>query len=522
MATTETALRAPAKADVNNAGTAPGFLVTFALALLAILIHGYHPSAEDGGLYLAGIKRVLDPTLYPHWGEFVSAHLRFSLFAPTIASLVRATSIGLMPVMLALHLASLWATLHACWLIAQHVTLRPEVRFGAVLSVALLMSIPVAGTSLILMDPYVTARSISTPGTLLAIACALRFIYEVNQNLPISWTSLALGLFSLLIAAAMHPLMAAYGFGCVLLLLCSSLESRRARLAALLLLCGLAIAIAGILQHFSLPQTPAYAAVAQTRAYWFIETWRWYELLGIIAPLILLFVYWTRPTPRTASAALAHMSVAAGITSILTAVLFARIHSGSYIVAKLQPLRIFQTIYMLLLIVLGSLAAQFLLKRVAWRWIFYTALLGGFMFWVQLQVFPGSRHLELPWAQPHNPWVRAFEWIRSDTPKDAVFAMDANYIYMPGEDAQNFRSIAERGALADLAKDAGIASIAPDLTQRWTQGVDAQRSLDAHWSPARIPALEALSATWVILSRSTSANLDCPYANERVKVCRLP
>jgi hypothetical protein len=58
----------------------PAVLVT-ALTFFALLVHGYHPYAEDGGVYLPEIKRLLDPGLYPHGAEFVVGHLQYSLFA---------------------------------------------------------------------------------------------------------------------------------------------------------------------------------------------------------------------------------------------------------------------------------------------------------------------------------------------------------------------------------------------------------------------------------------------------------
>ncbi len=67
-------------------------LVT-ALTFLALLVRGYHPYAEDGGVYLPEIKRLLDPGLYPHGAEFVVGHLRYSLFAPAMAGLVRETAL---------------------------------------------------------------------------------------------------------------------------------------------------------------------------------------------------------------------------------------------------------------------------------------------------------------------------------------------------------------------------------------------------------------------------------------------
>ena len=73
--------------------------------------------------------------------------------------------------------------------------------------------------------------------------------------------------------------------------------------------------------------------------------------------------------------------------------------------------------------------------------------------------------------------MQAFLWIRGNTPKDALFALDADYINAPGEDAQSFRAIAERSALPDYSKDGGEASIAPDLTAAWSIGQAAQRGL---------------------------------------------
>ena len=44
------------------------------------------------------------------------------------------------------------------------------------------MTLPAAGTSLLLVDPYVTARSISTPLGLLAIAGVLDIISDFRQS----------------------------------------------------------------------------------------------------------------------------------------------------------------------------------------------------------------------------------------------------------------------------------------------------------------------------------------------------
>ena len=83
------------------------------LTVYVLMVHGYHPYAEDGGLYVAGIKKLLEPELYPQWTEFVTEHLRFSVFAPVMAGLVRGTHLPLEWVLLGVYLGSVWATLFA-------------------------------------------------------------------------------------------------------------------------------------------------------------------------------------------------------------------------------------------------------------------------------------------------------------------------------------------------------------------------------------------------------------------------
>ena len=45
------------------------------------MILGYHPYAEDGGLYLAGVKYLLNPSLFPQMRQFVTAPLQYSALA---------------------------------------------------------------------------------------------------------------------------------------------------------------------------------------------------------------------------------------------------------------------------------------------------------------------------------------------------------------------------------------------------------------------------------------------------------
>jgi hypothetical protein len=59
------------------------------LTLLALLVHGYHPYAEDAGIYVAGIKLQLNPQLYPSSAAFLRPYLRLSWFSNWNAWLVR-------------------------------------------------------------------------------------------------------------------------------------------------------------------------------------------------------------------------------------------------------------------------------------------------------------------------------------------------------------------------------------------------------------------------------------------------
>src|ERR1700733_2332481 len=83
------------------------------------------------------------------------------------------------------------------------------------------MTLPIAGTSLMLMEPYVTARSFSTPCALLALAGMLEFLlprFEYGDWQTRQRRGLLLCCAALAGAAVMHPLMAAYAFGSVILL----------------------------------------------------------------------------------------------------------------------------------------------------------------------------------------------------------------------------------------------------------------------------------------------------------------
>ena len=59
----------------------------------AVLVHGYHPAVEDGELYLPGVKKALNPALYPFNGQFFLSHAHMTAFPNLIAASVRLTHI---------------------------------------------------------------------------------------------------------------------------------------------------------------------------------------------------------------------------------------------------------------------------------------------------------------------------------------------------------------------------------------------------------------------------------------------
>jgi hypothetical protein len=340
------------------------------------------------------------------------------------------------------------------------------------------------------------------------------------------WGRLVLAMIALCVAAAMHPLMAAYGFGCVLTLSATLPQRRGARMGAMLGLCGAALVVAAVLQTVAPAESPEYHSVVMSRYYWFLSQWHWYELVGLAAPLaILAAVAWRERGRGNTRAALAQMAVVTGSIAVIIAALFARADLQTHIVARLQPLRIFQQVYVVMILFVGALIARWTGRRPV-RWVAVFGLLAAVMWTVGRQTFPASAHLELPALsgtdQPVNAWVQAFEWIKASTPVNAVFALDADYITKAGEDAQGFRAIAERSVLPDYSKDGGEAAITPALTPAWAAGQSAQARLSERSDAERLAALTPEGAGWMVLERSASTSFPCDYANAAVKVCRLP
>ncbi len=96
------------------------------------------------------------------------------------------------------------------------------------------------------------------------------------------------------------------------------------------------------------------------------------------------------------------------------------------------------------------------------------------MLLIQRNAYANSPHIEFPGMKTKNDWVQALYWIRNNTPKEAVFAIDPRYITLPEVDQHGFRAIAERSVLSDYYKDSGAVSLFPLLADEWAHEQTAQ------------------------------------------------
>jgi hypothetical protein len=491
------------------------------LTAAMFLIHGYHPFAEDGGIYVAGTEYLLDATLFPHNTAFVTAHLHYSVFAYSLAALVRITHLRLEWVLLGAYTLSLWLMLYASLQVLQRCRFQPRAQLAGASLLAVWATLPVAGTSLLLLDPYLTARSLSTPLSLLAIAFALddwSSGRDGNRSLLTCMACLAL-------AALFHPLMAAYAVAMVISLRIVRLRSWP---RAALILAGVALIAATAAYLLAPPESPTVVAASVSRYYWFLSQWHWYELCGLIGPVVILtLLLVSHRDGRSPIVTLCRASLIVGIIATLTDLLYAHRDAPTHLVARLQPLRVFLLLYAIMTLLLAaSLTQRLLASRLSTqtRWLILSTVFllnACTLFYVQRMTFPASRHLELPWLTSANPWSQAFLWARNNTPTTALFALDADYITTSGEDAQTFRATARRSALPDFSKDGGEASITPSLAQLWQQGVTAQQDLSAQPDALRAARLRPLGVTWMVLHASAITRFPCPFDNGVVKVCRL-
>lgn len=480
---------------------------TLVLALLSpcvLLIHGYHPYSEDAAIYVAGIKKMLHPSLYTMDAPFVMSHARLSVFSHLLATVAYYLRLPLEPLLLFTYLASIFTFLYACRALAVRMFESESMRWTATCLAGICLTMPVAATALLVMDPYVTARSFSTPFTLLAVVACLDRSW---RRMGIWW----------LLTALMHPLMGIYLAAFLFVL--ALIDRRLWRIAIAVCIFGLLTCAIIFIATLHAPVSVEYREAVLSRGYYFLAGWRWFEIIGLGAPLLLLGIAAIKCGLHTTIGKLAATSVLIGSTAWLASFCFVH-QNGPYFLARLTILRTFHTIYVLGLVMLGGFLARYFITKRLWIGSMLLAAATTGMFLAQRATYPASSHIELPDATPANPWQQAFLWIRSNTPQNAVFAADASLLNSPGEDSQGFRAISERSVLMDN-KDEGVASLFPAIAGIWKQRRDAQLNLNTLNDQERLTRLRPFKADWVLLSAKATTSFLCPYRNAVVTVCQI-
>jgi hypothetical protein len=486
-------------------------LLTLFFTVLGLAVMGYHPGIEDDGVYLAAVKSNLNPALYPHDSDFFRVQLQATFFDTWVAWFVRWTKVPVAATEFLFQFATIALIVFACWQIARKLFSEARAQWAGVALVAAMFTLPVAGTALYLVDQHLHPRNVATAFILLAVWRILEG--EKWQAVPL-----------LLLSFLLHPIMAVMGISFCMFLTMVLLEPLPAWLQ-----CwrgagpGSMAAVFVPLGWIFEPPTSAWREALKTRASFFLYRWTWYEWLGALAPLVLFWLLWhaARKRGETLLARFALAVFLYGVFQLAVAMIILGIPALIRL-APMQPMRFLHLIYLFMTLVGGCLLGKYLLKTSVWRWAVFLVAINACMFVPQRLLFSGSEHLELPGRSSVNPWLQAFAWIRQNTPTDAYFALDPNYLAAPGEDYHSFRALAERSQLADAIKDTAVVTQVPELGEVWARQVRAQNG----WTRFQLADFERLKAqfgvNWVVVSYPQPAGFGCQWHNAVLSVCRIP
>jgi hypothetical protein len=476
--------------------------------VLGFLVMGYHPGLEDDGIYLAAVKADLNPALFPYNAKFFQLQLEATVFDGSMAHFVRWSGMPVAWAELFWQLISLFLILWAVKKIADRLFAEERARWGGVALVAAMFTLPVSGTALYMVDQHMHPRSLATAMILLAV-------WRILVDRP--WQSASL----LLVAFLLHPLMAAMGISFCFFLTLALRDSMHVRLRAWRN--SMAAFVFVPLGWVFEPTDPGWRKALDTRTYYYLFQWTWYEWLGALAPLLLFWLLW-RVARKRGDILLSRFALAVFAYGVFQqALAMAMLCSPSLVrLTPLQPMRYLHLVYFLFMLTAGCLLGKYALKRSVWRWAAFLLVANGSMFaWQQVQ-FSGSHHLEFPGRQPANDWLQAFGWIKEHTPEDAYFALDPYYMKASGEDYHGFRALAERSQLADAVKDAAVVTLVPELGPVWARQVEAQKG----WRDFQLADFERLKAEfgvdWVLVSYPQPGGIACRWHNRLLTVCQIP
>jgi hypothetical protein len=507
------------KSRFRNAGLLLG------ISVAAMAVHGYHPYVEDAEIYLPGIKKLLNPGLYAQNAGFFASHAGMTVFPELIAASVRITHLPFDWALLAWQFLCIVVLLLGCWKIGRLAFGEGPASWGGVALVASLLTIPVAGTSLYIMDQYLNTRSLSAAAVLMMVASAGERRY-VRAG---CW-----GVFT----AAVHPLMFVFGASFAAIHFAVRMLRRReggmgpqkvlARGVGVAALLPLGRSPLGLFP----PMSPVYHEALTSRQYFFLSRWEWYELLGMLAPFAI-FWWFGRIARGRKWCEMESLCRAVNLFGLLFALAsLLTIPAAFERFTLLQPMRYLHLTYVLMFVLAGGLLAEYVLRRHLWRWLLLFVPLCAGMLYAQREVFPATPHLELPGFSPNpaspNPWVQAFLWIREKTPLDAYFALNPEHMKAADEDQHGFRALAERSMLADNVKDSGAVTMFPKLAETWKEQTMAQAGWKNFGRADFARLKQVYGVGWVVLDSSSAAfenasgaGLTCEYRNARVEVCRV-
>lgn len=478
--------------------------------LIGFAVMGYHPGYEDDGIYLASVQSDLHPALYPHDAAFFKLQMQASAFDNTMAHFVRVTHISVAWAELLVQLLAIFLILWACQSIAARFFERPEVRWAGMAMMAAMLTLPVAGTAIYIADQHLHPRNLATAFILLAVD---RILAKKR------WHAVPL----LVAAFAMHPLMAAFGCSFCFCLAVVLMEPVYLWLRDMRLVFARGAAVAVPIGWIFQSPNPAWRKALDTRQYYLLSGWTWYEWLGAFGALFLFWLLMLLAEKR-GETLLSRFAFAILVYGVFQQVLaFVLLAPKSLIrLSSMQPMRYLQIIYCFLALFAGCLIGRYLLQKRVWRWAIFLLAINGGMLSAQEAELPASPHFEMPWTKPTNPWLQAFAWIRQNTPSDAYFALDPYYLAAPGEDYHNFRALAERSQLADGIKDTAVVILVPQLALEWNREVEAQTG----WQDFKLADFERLKSDfgvdWVLVSNPAQAGLACEWHNQALSVCRVP
>lgn len=475
----------------------PWFLLGI-LTLAAILLHGYHLGVQDHAIYLPAIKKLLDPALYPHDAPFFLSQARWMWFDEIIAAATRLTHLPVDWLLFLLHPVTVFFALLGCRQLSVRCFRTEPERWGALIMVAAVLSLPATGTLAALLENYVHPRNPAIAALLMAFPAAL------NRR----WSALLW----LALGALFHPLMVAIG-AVHIGIVCFWRPPIAGTLAAGFLLPFFALT----------PESTAWQQVLATRRHLFLLRWTWYEWLGVVVPLLFLFWYSRRAREEDgpAGSRVAHRIVFSTLLFIAAGI-FVSVTPGFERLIPAQPMRGVHLTFLLFFFFVGASLGGWFCKTNLLRWalVLIPVCLG--MSFLQWRYYPATAHIEWPGARSQNEWMQAFAWIRANTPRDALFALDPLHMEMTGQDSHGFRAFAERSMLADYVKDRAVAGLTPSMAPRWLAEWRAQKNWK-HFQPDDFARLRQLfGVTWVLLPRPAPASFDCPWTGKNLAVCRVP